>query len=327
MKEIKPIYDHERYSKPIAKAIYALLYREIFKPLFDILELPKSRQNASTSALLEAIRSGKMIYRDGFFIGDLNAKISKQLRGLGAVYNKTRRQYFLGLDVLPLDLKLAIQSGNELAKDKLYKVENFLKSVEGRKISMPDLEPLFGEVVTGLEKQFQDTTKDIKPTDIEIPLEPHLKLQLKQEYTENLNKYIQDWHDEEILRLREKVQQNVAKGFRAESMIESIVAERGVSQRKAEFLAKQETSLMVSKYRQIRYEDVGIRRYMWSTSGDVRVRHDHKELNGKIFSFDNPPITDKATGARNNPGQDYNCRCVAIPIMSGRTMEGRYVER
>ena len=75
---------------------------------------------------------------------------------------------------------------------------------------------------------------------------------------------------------------------------------------------------MVSKYRQIRYEDVGIRRYMWSTSGDVRVRHDHKELNGKIFYFDNPPITDKATGARNNPGEDFGCRCVAIPVMSGR---------
>ena len=75
---------------------------------------------------------------------------------------------------------------------------------------------------------------------------------------------------------------------------------------------------MVSKYRQIRYEEVGIDNYIWSTSHDSRVRHDHRELQGKVFSFSNPPITDKATGARNNPGEDFGCRCVAIPVMPER---------
>jgi uncharacterized protein with gpF-like domain len=38
-------------------------------------------------------------------------------------------------------------------------------------------------------------------------------------------------------------------------------------------------------------------------------------LNGHIYSFDDPPVTCQATQAHNNPGEDFRCRCVAIPIL------------
>jgi uncharacterized protein with gpF-like domain len=38
-------------------------------------------------------------------------------------------------------------------------------------------------------------------------------------------------------------------------------------------------------------------------------------MNGKIFSFDNPPVVDKKTGRKANHSEDYNCRCVAIPAL------------
>ena len=40
----------------------------------------------------------------------------------------------------------------------------------------------------------------------------------------------------------------------------------------------------------------------------------HKDLDGKIFEFANPPITNEK-GDRNNPGEDWQCRCEAIPIV------------
>ena len=45
----------------------------------------------------------------------------------------------------------------------------------------------------------------------------------------------------------------------------------------------------------------------------------HKELNdrsekGEVFKFSNPPI-DSPNGSRHNPGQNYNCRCIAIPVV------------
>ncbi|GAG93926.1 unnamed protein product, partial [marine sediment metagenome] len=71
----------------------------------------------------------------------------------------------------------------------------------------------------------------------------------------------------------------------------------------------------VSEYKQQRYLDIGITKYEWSTSNDERVRDDHKQLDGKIFSFKTPPVVDRRTGRRANPAEDFGCRCVAIPIL------------
>lgn len=320
MKTLRPIYDFDSYSSPIAKAIFSVLYREIFKPLEEILKPTVSRTNASTTALRAALDSGRIQYVDGFFVGPLTARISKELRGIGARYNKVKKQFQLERSHLPQDIMLAASQANRIAQEKLQKVEDFLRAIEGRKIAVPVIDEQFGQVLTGLSRQFQDTTKKISARDIEVPLDPNLAEQLKDAYTTNLEMYINDWHQTQVLRLKKKVAQNVQQGFRAENLIQGIQSERAISYNKAKFLAKQETSLMVSKYRQIRYEEVGVRKYMWSTSRDVRVRPDHKELQGKIFDFNQPPVTDHATMARNNPGEDYGCRCVAIPVLSTHNM-------
>jgi SPP1 gp7 family putative phage head morphogenesis protein len=71
---------------------------------------------------------------------------------------------------------------------------------------------------------------------------------------------------------------------------------------------------LTSKFKQVKYESVGVSKYKWSIS-NVRTRPDHKALNGKVFSFDDPPISNTSTGARNNPGEDFGCNCQAIPII------------
>ena len=135
------------------------------------------------------------------------------------------------------------------------------------------------------------------------------------EWGRNLNKYIKSWADKTIFELRDRVQANTFAGRRAEALEDVIRENYGVSQRKAQFLARQETSLLMSKFRETRYGQIGVRRYRWSTSHDERVRSDHKHLNGKVFSFDSPPVTDARTGARNNPGEDFGCRCVAVGLV------------
>lgn len=79
-------------------------------------------------------------------------------------------------------------------------------------------------------------------------------------------------------------------------------------------MARQETSLLTAKYRKLRYTDVGITKYRWSTSHDDRVRKRHKELDGQVFDFEAPPIVNEK-GDRKNPGEDFGCRCQAIPII------------
>ncbi len=56
-------------------------------------------------------------------------------------------------------------------------------------------------------------------------------------------------------------------------------------------------------------EAFGIKRYIWHTQGDERVRGSHAANDGKIFSWDNPP-------PMGHPGEDYGCRCWAEPILT-----------
>lgn len=76
---------------------------------------------------------------------------------------------------------------------------------------------------------------------------------------------------------------------------------------RAMLIARDQSSKLNAALTRARHEEVGIKKYMWSTSGDERVRDSHAELDGQMFSYDNPP-------AVGNPGHDVNCRCVAIPV-------------
>lgn len=93
------------------------------------------------------------------------------------------------------------------------------------------------------------------------------------------------------------------------------------TEKRAMFIARDQSSKLNAALTQARHEDVGIKKYMWSTSGDERVRESHAEKDGQIFEYTNPPAD---TG---HPGHDFNCRCVQIPVLddvvSQMSKEGR----
>ena len=322
MKLIKPILDKKDYHTTLAKEIYSFLYDNIFKQLFEILDVKpviKQAKNAKTTNLIQALTEGKITYEEQrFFKGKFNANISRTLRGLGARYNITRKAYEIEYTKLPPDIQSAISHGKMRSQEKVNKIKNYLSSIEGRELPELKIELSFQKTLTNLDEQFNKTTVKIILENIEVPMAASHENELKIAYAQNLEKYIKNWYDEAILRLRSRVMDNTIAGYRSESLIRGIQDENGVNYRKAKFLARNETSLLVSKYREVRYTDNGINYYTWSTSHDERVRKRHKELNGKVFRFDNPPVVDIHSMRRANPGEDYNCRCVAIPVLNDR---------
>lgn len=81
------------------------------------------------------------------------------------------------------------------------------------------------------------------------------------------------------------------------------------TEKRAMFIARDQSSKLNAALTQARHEEVGVKKYMWSTSGDERVRESHAEKDGLIFEYANPPAD---TG---HPGHDVNCRCVQIPVL------------
>jgi len=319
MKELKPIIDKPEYSKKIEEAISYYLYSLIFKDLLDYMKLETNLviKNAKTAYLTRALETGKIQYVDGYLIGTFNSKLTKEIKLVGGKYSKLRKAFKVDISKLPIELRSSISVGANLIRTRQDTVLEILKQTERNADGLTysfDFTDTLNPIFQDLNNQMVKTTyPDISliPTFTEA-----MKAELVVKYNENMNLAIKNFTNNEIFGLRSTVEKEVFEGFRADKIEKIIRNKYNTTVNKAKFLARQETSLLVSKYREERYKDAGVSSYKWSTSGDERVRDRHKDLNGKVFTWDSPPITDQKTGNRNHPGEDYLCRCVAIPILT-----------
>ena len=109
--------------------------------------------------------------------------------------------------------------------------------------------------------------------------------------------------------------EGLIQGRRTSAIIDDIMRSGEVARSRAELIATTEVSRTASELTKARAEHVGSVQYIWRTIGDGSVRHDHRILNGRVFSWDDPPIADQRTGARAHPGCTYRCRCYPEPVI------------
>ena len=103
-------------------------------------------------------------------------------------------------------------------------------------------------------------------------------------------------------------------GERVESLRSKIMAETGVTKAQAQLIARDQTLKLSAKVRQQEHKQLGITRYTWSASNDERTRPMHDDLDGTVQYYDDPPVTNEQ-GDRNNPGEDFQCRCISLPLI------------
>ena len=115
-------------------------------------------------------------------------------------------------------------------------------------------------------------------------------------------------------KMKDIVYDGFANGKTTTRMTKDIQRAYGVSKRKAQFIARDQTAKLNGQIQRVQQMDAGINEYAWSTCGDERVRRSHKELNGKKFSWDDPP--ENSDGRKCHPGQDYGCRCIGRPVFN-----------
>jgi SPP1 gp7 family putative phage head morphogenesis protein len=104
------------------------------------------------------------------------------------------------------------------------------------------------------------------------------------------------------------------EGLRVEDLRKKIQDSFDVSKSKADLLARDQVLKLNGQITQLRQTNAGITHYTWSTSGDERVREAHRDLDGTVQAWLTPPqVSDD--GRTEHPGGDYQCRCVAVPIL------------
>lgn len=112
--------------------------------------------------------------------------------------------------------------------------------------------------------------------------------------------------------MREIVHEGFAKGKTSTVMAKEIQKAYSNGLKHAKFIARDQTAKLNGKIQQAQQQDAGIEEYIWDTSGDSRTRKSHRELDGKKFSWLEPPLN--SDGRRCHPGEDYACRCIGRPV-------------
>lgn len=92
----------------------------------------------------------------------------------------------------------------------------------------------------------------------------------------------------------------------------------GVSRRKAELIARDQTHKATTNYAMARASSLGFDYYVWNTSHDERVstgKGGHKQLQGRIYRYDKDTAIVDSYGNVGHCGSRVNCRCVPLTLM------------
>jgi len=84
---------------------------------------------------------------------------------------------------------------------------------------------------------------------------------------------------------------------------------------RAKLIARDQINKLNGDLNRQRQETVGVKKYIWRTSRDERVRDSH-QLEGEIFTWTGTKSESGKSKPRGglNPGEDFNCRCWAEPF-------------
>lgn len=306
----------EAFQREFDRVLYSKIQKVVkeFKSVDWTQELKNSKTvyRNGISDLVKAIVDGKIQYIDGRFEGDISSKLGTELRKIGANYDPRLKAYHLKQSDLPMDVSLAVGTMKSAYQNLHKGVIDQLRPADALlEFDRERIQSIYMGTINEYERQFQ---KAVKGLSIEANITDQMRQNIAKDYTNNvIDLNISEWFNENIVKLRKDVEKNMHAGGRARNLERLLQKNYRQSRNKARFLARNEQALMLSNYRKARYKQAGITRYRWRTSEDERVRTRHRELNGRIFFWDEAIIDNE--GTRGNPKETYNCRCTAEPIL------------
>jgi SPP1 gp7 family putative phage head morphogenesis protein len=181
-----------------------------------------------------------------------------------------------------------------------------------------DLQFLFATVKIGIRQKLV-TLFNSMASDIEKQ-EGAVKLLGIDPRTLGITHIIDHFRDENILlvenaarvyadNVRKVMDDPEAHLLRVEELKQKLLDLGDVSKSRAELIARDQTLKLAGQINKSRQTRAGVTEYVWSTSGDERVRPEHAALDGRTFSWDDP------VGGEAPPGSSFQCRCVAVPVI------------
>lgn len=332
--ELKRIEEPNEDYDRLEKRLKEFFKEKIYIPLLISMNLPrKILKNAKPTALEDALFTGRLIYLDGQFSGKLNASLSKELRALGAKFDRRYGSYRLPENQIPIQMKQLISASQSHFDRKMASIDQKLSELLPEEIADQfHCADLFDKTLWKADRQFKENVKKISVTP---ELSAEQRARIAKDWQDNMRLYIKDWTKTQIKELRKEIFEQITSGARRAALIppilkvtETIQKSHEEALKKAKFLAHQESRLLMGTYKKMKYEAAGSKSYIWrcvhrphdmSPDEHVKgnVRYTHGLLEGKEIFWNDPPITSNPGEPirKNHAGFDYNCRCFSRPLI------------
>ena len=185
--------------------------------------------------------------------------------------------------------------------------------------------PQFQALATTIAQRFVRTANasNLKRTERDLGINIYSDSQSLSDYVQasiaDNVRLIKSIPDQYLTQVESIVFTNVRAGGRPSAIAKQLQEQLGVTERRAKFIARDQTAKVNGDLNARRQQDVGFAYFEWDDSDDERVRHRHKEIADKvtqygkgIYRWDHPPLSDK--GVPIIPGTDFQCRCVGRPV-------------
>jgi SPP1 gp7 family putative phage head morphogenesis protein len=138
---------------------------------------------------------------------------------------------------------------------------------------------------------------------------------------------------EVLPKLEQTVSRSLRAGRRVEELRDELVKQFDLSKNRAALIARDQVGKLNGELTELRQRAIGVEEYDWDNSQDERVRDSHAVMQGKRCRWDDPTVfwdedeeawvpRSQIDGVEEHPGQDYQCRCNAIPAISEDIWEG-----
>ncbi len=289
----------------------------------------------NTLALVAAREAAKVAALNKFFL-DLPSNLEKLTLDafIEKAVDKTFKKFEIDLLKTAEEKKIPTISAGfnvspnvKVSKSEEKKIDDYWKNINKQE----------DELKKGIDKAKKDKDKDTK-ANLQDQLKavrkssrenaPQLSIdfnnfnldkqsqKIAQDYVYNMKYWVKKWEVKEIIKMRQDVAKMVSEGARVPTLKKYFQGRWGIAERKAEFLAVNESHLAGSVISATRYQGMGFTHFQWDRSSSKEKRKLHEEYYGKVFAYNNPPLIDKDLNITGLPRQIWNCKCHIRPVIN-----------
>jgi SPP1 gp7 family putative phage head morphogenesis protein len=231
-------------------------------------------------------------------------------------------------DVLPAvagaKAELAAIDAAGLTKDTVTRLQReldrFRQFLEGHGVEItPKISRLLREEEVKHRKAFVSALKSASAIDADAVLsagDVAAQVRVAAEASASL---IKGLTDDLAKRVASLVLDSARKGTRSATLAKDLQKQFKFSNKRAKLIARDQLASFNASLNKARQKQVGVKKYIWSTSMDERVRGNpsgkypeakpsHWAREGKTYSWSKPPVD-------GHPGEPINCRCVARAVI------------